>query len=176
MERQMAWLLAVTALIGAAALVVVRSAPAAGTSQVDGIQTLVSLGDPIDPTDDVFWLDGHGGGAPGLIGYWYTRTFEPGVFTPSGVATATGTEEFVGCLDANGDRSCGGSEPAGTLLMSYRFSGKYDPVTFAQQHGRCHHPITGGTGDFAGATGVFRFKDDPATGCSYYSAHVTLGG
>ena len=49
-------------------------------------------------------------------------------------------------------------------------------ATFAQEHGRCHHPITGGTGDFAGATGVLRFKDDPVAGCSYYSGHLTLGG
>ena len=49
-------------------------------------------------------------------------------------------------------------------------------VTFAEQHGRCHHPITGGTGGFAGATGVVHFKDDPVTGCAYYSGHVALGG
>jgi hypothetical protein len=176
MKRRIAWLLTVSGLAVVTALGAAATAAADGTSQVDGIQTLVSLGDPFDPTDDVFWMDGYGDGRPALIGYWYTRSWEPGVFTPAGVVTGTGTEEFVGCLDADGDRSCGVSDPAGTLSMSYGFSGKYDPVTFAQHHGRCHHPITGGTGDFAGATGVFRFKDDPVAGCSYYSGHVTLGG
>jgi hypothetical protein len=121
-------------------------------------------------------MDGYGGGRPALIGLWYTQTFVVGVVTPSGVVTATGTEEFVGCLDANGDRSCGGSEPSGTLELTYMYSGKFDPVTFATQHGRCHHPITGGTGDFEGATGVLRFKEDPDAGCSYYAGHLTLGG
>ena len=44
------------------------AASAAGTTQVDGIQTLVSLGDPFDPADDVYWMDGYGDGRPALIG------------------------------------------------------------------------------------------------------------
>lgn len=175
MKRHITWL-AFVVLGVAAALAGTGAASAAGTSQVDGIQTLVSLGDPNDPADDVYWMDGHGGGRPALIGTWKTKTFVFGVLTPSGVVTATGTEEFDGCLDANGDRSCGASEPAGLLWFSFQFSGKFDPVTFAQQHGRCHHPITAGTGGFAGATGVLRFKDDPVAGCAYYSGHLTLEG
>jgi hypothetical protein len=174
MTRQIATVLA-TALVSVAALVATGTAAANGTSQVDGIMTLVSSGDPLDSTDDVYWMDGYGGGAPGLVGYWYTRTLEPGVFTPSGVFTSTGTEEFVGCLDADGDRSCDASEPAGTLWFAYEFSGKFDTVTFAEYHARCHHAITAGTGDFAGATGQLHIKDDPETGCSYYSGHVALG-
>ena len=79
-----------------------------------------------DPADDLYWMDGYGGGRPALIGYWQTKTFVFGVLTPSGGVTATGTEEFDGCLDANGDRSCGASEPSGTLRFSFEFSGKYD--------------------------------------------------
>ena len=164
------------AVLVAAALAASGTASANGTTQVDGVQTLVSLGDPFDATDDVYWMDGSGGGAPALIGLWYTRTFELGVFTPSGVLTGTGTEEFVGCLDADGDRTCDATEPEGTLWFAYESSAKYDPFTFAQFHGRCHHVITSGTGDFAGATGQVRFKDDPETGCAYYSGHVALGG
>ena len=173
MKRHPAWLL--VALVVAGALTATGTAGAGTTTQVDGIQTLISLGDPNDPTDDVAWMDGYGGGRPALIGFWYTRTFAFGVLTPSGVVTARGTEEFVGCLDANGDRSCGASEPSGSLRLSFEFSGKFDPATFAEIHGRCHHPITGGTDDFAGATGVFRFKDDPVAGCAYYSGHLKLG-
>ena len=92
----------------------------------------VSLGVLDDPADDLYWMDGYGGGRPALIGYWQTKTFVFGVLAPSGVVTATGTEEFDGCLDANGDRSCGASEPSGTLRFSFQFSGKYDLVTFAR--------------------------------------------
>ena len=172
MRRQIAAL----GMVAAAVVLAATGAMAAGTSQVDGIQTLVDLGDPFDPTDDVWAMTGYGDGRPGLIGAWYTRTFVVGNATSSGVITARGTEEFVGCFDADGSGSCGGSDPAGTLELTFRFSGKFDPVTFAQQHGRCHHPIVGGTGDFAGATGVLRFKDDPEAGCAYYTGHLTLGG
>jgi hypothetical protein len=176
MKRHMRWVLAAVGLAGVVVLVAAGPAAADGASQVDGIQTLVDIGDPFDPADDVSAMDGYGGGRPALIGLWYTRTFVVGVVTPSGVVTATGTEEFVGCLDADGDRSCGGSEPSGTLELTYTYSGKFDPVTFATHHGRCHHPITGGTGDFEGATGVLHFKEDPDAGCSYYTGHLTLGG
>jgi hypothetical protein len=169
-------LLAAAVLVAAALAASGTASAGDGTTQVDGVQTVVSLGDPFDATDDVYWNDGYGGGAPALIGFWYTRTFELGVFTPSGVLTATGTEEFVGCLDADGDRTCDAAEPEGTLWFAYELSAKYDPVTFAQAHGRCHHVITGGTGDFAGATGGLHFKDDPVNGCSYYSGHLKLGG
>ena len=99
------------------------------------------------------------------------------MLTPSGVVTGTGTEEFEGCLDANGDAKLRRRRSRrARLWFSFESSAKYDLATFAEQHGRCHHPITGGTGDFAGATGVFRFKDDPVAGCAYYSGHVTLGG
>jgi hypothetical protein len=175
MRRKITWL-AVVVLGVAASLVATSGAFAGGTTQVDGIQTLVSLGDPFDPTDDVYWMAGYGDGRAALIGWWRATSFQFGVITPSGVVTATGTEEFAGCFDTNGDASCGGSEPAGTLRFSFESSAKFDPVTFAQQHGRCHHPITGGSGDFAGATGELRFKDDPAAGCAYYSGHLTLGG
>jgi len=173
MNRLHTWLM-VGALAAASALAATAAYAAPGNTQVDGIQTVVSLGNLDDPTDDVFWMAGNGNGGPALIGTWYTRSMTFGVFTPSGVITARGTEEFDGCLDANGNGACGTSEPKGTLWMTFQASVKFDPVTFFQVHGRCHHPITRGTGDFDGATGVIRFKDDPATGCSYYSGHVAL--
>ena len=160
MKRNITWL-AVVVLGVAASLAATGAASAAGTTQVDGMQTLASLGDPLDPADDGYWMSGYGDGRPALIGWWRTTSFQLGVITPSGVVTGTGTEEFEGCLDANGDASCGGSEPAGTLRFSFESSAKYDLVTFAQEHGRCHHPITGGTGDFAGATGVLTVQGRP---------------
>jgi hypothetical protein len=174
MTRKIVWL-AIVVLGVAASAASTGAASANRTIQVAGIQRLVSIGDPFDPADDLYSMEGYGDGRPALVGGWKTTSFSYGVITPSGVVTGTGTEEFDGCLDANGDGACGASEPTGTLDFSFEFSGKYDPITFAQQHGRCHHPITGGTGSFAAATGVLHFKDDPATGCSYYSGHVKLG-
>lgn len=174
MRRQILWLVAVAA-IGAAALVAAGGASATGMTQVDGIQSLVDAGNPFDATDDVYSMDGYGGGRPALIGSWYTRSFVLGVVTPSGVVTSTGTEEFVGCLDANGNRSCDGGEPSGTIGFAYEFSGKYDFATGAEDHGRCHHAITGGTDGFTGVTGDVRFKDDPDTGCAFYSGHLNVG-
>ena len=167
MKRHITWFALVLVAI-AASLAATDAASAGGATQVDGVQTLVSLGDLSDPADDVYWMAGYGDGPSALIGLWRTTSFQLGVFTPSGVVTGTGTEAFEGCLDANGDASCGGSEPTGTLEFSFELSAKYDPITFAQQHGRCHHPITGGAGGFAGATGGLHFKDDPVNGCSYY--------
>jgi hypothetical protein len=174
MRRQILWLVAVVA-IAAAALVAAGGASATGMTQVDGIQTLVGGGNTLDPTDDVFSMDGYGGGRPALVGHWYTRSFVVGVVTPSGVLTSTGSEEFVGCLDANGNRTCDGDEPAGTIGLAYEFSGKFDLATGGEDHGRCHHAITDGTEGFAGVTGVLRFKDDPEAGCAFYSGHVSLG-
>lgn len=176
MKRRITGLLMAVALTSAAALAATSAASAAGVTQVDGIQTLVSLGDPFDPVDDVYWMDGYGDGRPALIGYWYTRSSVLGVATPSGVFTSTGTEEFVGCLDANGNGACDPAEAEGTIGFAFNASVKFDLVTFAQYHGRCYHPITGGTGGFADVAGVLRFKDDPEEGCSFYSGHLTLAG
>ena len=64
--------------------------------------------------------------------------------------------------------------PAGTIDFSYTFTAKYDPTFTMELHGRCHHPVVGGTGDFAGVTGVLDFQDDPVTGCAYYRGHLDL--
>ena len=113
-----------------------------------------------------------------LVGCWYTDTFvthaaQPNG-TPGGAIQATGVEHFVGCLDVDGDGTCSGGDPTGTLAFTYQFSGMFDTVTFAEIHGRCQHPIVSGTGGFGGAKGVVTFKDDVANGTSLYRAHLTL--
>ena len=163
MKHRHTWL-ALVVLAAASALAATGAFAATGTTQVDGMQTIVTLGNP-RRSDRRRVLDGRQrrrrAGADRVLVH---ASLSYGVFTPSGVITATGTEEFVGCLDANGDRSCGASEPTGTLRMQFQATIKVDPLTFVQIQGRCHHPITGGTGDFADATGMIRFKDDPAAG------------
>ena len=159
--------------VGAALLMVaaaaLASAATAGTSQTIGVMTVVDAGNPLDVTDDVTEVRGD------LIGFWWTTTFDLGVATRSGVVTGSGTERFDGCLDANRNGSCDAADPTGSLHLSFTYSGKFDPETFALLHGRCHHPITGGTGGFVGATGVIQMRDDPVTGCTYYRGHLTLG-
>ena len=167
--RRTRTILAVSTALVVVAAATLASAASAGTRQTSGVMAVVDVGDPFDVTDDVTQVWGD------LIGFWWTTTFDVGVATRSGVLTGSGTERFAGCLDANGNGRCDGAEPTGSLYLTFRYSGRFDPATFALLHGRCHHPITRGTGGFAGATGVFQMRDDPETGCTYYRGHLTLG-
>jgi hypothetical protein len=146
----------------------------AANVQVAGVQSAPLISGPcFDPTAITSYTM-----VGGLIGCWYTDTLvihpaQPNG-TPSGAIHATGTEHFVGCLDVNGDQTCDSGDPEGTLSFTFQFSGKFDPVTGAEIHGRCQHPIVSGTGDFAGASGVINFKDDVTNGTSLYAGQVAL--
>jgi len=84
-----------------------------------------------------------------LVGTWYTTTFQCNT-TPAGDRwPCTGTELFVGCLDASGDGTCG-QEQVGTLEFEFNFTGT------RVGNGRCQHVITSGSGVFMGASGVSR--------------------
>ncbi len=111
-----------------------------------------------------------------LIGDWSTLSFKGVEPTPSGAVRGAGTELFDGCFDANGNGACDGQDPTGTMTFSFTYTGRYDTTTepWTLLHGRCHHPVTGGTGGFAGASGVLNFHDDPATGCSSYQGTLRL--
>ena len=95
-----------------------------------------------------------------------------------GTAQIRGTETFVGCVNPIGD--CNNSATTyGTFDTTFTFTAKFDgrppDVTLYQEvHGRCQHPIGGGTGVFAGATGVLTFKDDVTNGTAPYKGHITL--
>ena len=61
----------------------------------------------------------------------------------------------------------------GTFETTYTFTAKYVDDTFAEEiHGRCQHPIVGGTGDFAGKKGVILFKDDVVNLKFDYRGHI----
>jgi len=159
-------LLVCAALIAGFAALSATPASAASV-QVSGVQTPVSSGSCFNlGALSSFTMQGS------LIGCWYLDTFNV-QSQPSGTFQATGTEHFVGCLDLTGDQACTGGDPQGTLYFSFQFTGKADPVTFAEIHGRCAHPITAGTGGFAGAFGVITFKDDVTNGTSLYRGPVT---
>ena len=145
--------------LAAAALVSVGStADAAKGTKVEGVQMPSAVPGVSTMTGD-------------LVGDWYTTSGELGVLTPSGVVTVTGTELFVGCFDADHDGSCGGGDPTGTISFAFQYSAKFDPTTGALLHGRCHHPVTGGSGDFEQVDGGLSMHDDPS-GCSYYKGHL----
>ena len=141
----------------AATLLLAVAAPAsASQTQLSGT-AVFSSGTPELPN---FSMSGS------LVGTWYTDTFDCKV-VPGGGAPwpCTGTEHFVGCLDANGDEVCG------TLYFTISYTGT--PVG----NGRCHHPIVGGSGGFAGATGQLTFKDRlGACGIveTTYKGHISL--
>jgi hypothetical protein len=149
-------------LAAAAALVLAASAGAATTYQVSGKQTVV------DEAAGKYAMHG------GLIGDWTITSFTEIAKAP--IFRAKGTELFAGCLDVGRDGSCKG-DPAGKLRFTFKYWAQFDPQG-GLVWGSCVHPVTGGTGAFAGATGVLAMVDTPtAQGVSTsYIGNVTLGG
>ena len=86
-----------------------------------------------------------------LVGCWWIDTFETKSSPDKSHYRATGEEHFEGCLGA----------VCGSFTTRYQFTAKTDGPwpTSAELHGRCHHPVTGGTGGFAGASGQISFHD-----------------
>ena len=60
---------------------------------------------------------------------------------------AHGREHFTGWLGTR----------YGTFYTTYTYTARFDGAV--ELHGRCHHPITGGNGDFAGIRGELSFTD-----------------
>jgi hypothetical protein len=94
-----------------------------------------------------------------LVGCWFIDEFSADRLGPSGSGGFTGTEHFSGCFDQDGDGVCTATDPAGTFHTTFTFTAKFDTATDAEIHGRCHHPIVGGTDDFANIRGVVNFHD-----------------
>ena len=159
--------LALLGVLGLAMSALVNPASAAGTTQISGDATFDAAGPcgtPIAGFPDYAGLTLTGD----LVGCWYTDV-EVSRSTPSGVYIETGREKFVG-------RYKGG--PVGTFTTTYLFTGKYEADGVTEIHGRCHHPITegSGTGGLAGVEGRVDFKDiigDPVV--YVYRGHITLG-
>jgi hypothetical protein len=150
-------------------LLIALAMPAsAGTTQVSGIGVFNTecqppVGSPPDDLGDYPAIDLTGS----LHGCWYTYVSESKFQDRSGTYQERGTELFVGCWNGT----------CGTLETTYTFTAKYVDATFAEEiHGRCHHPIVRGTGDFAGAKGVLLFKDDVVNLKFDYRGHISLGG
>jgi hypothetical protein len=155
---------ALGAVAALAAAVAVAAPAGAATVPLSGTQTVV------DENAGTFKMHGS------LVGDWAITTFN--VLDTSPRLHATGTEKFSGCLDRGRDGSCKG-DPAGTLRFTIDYTALFDPP--GSQNlvwGACLHPVTGGTGSFAGARGVIVMADTPtASGVSTsYIGNLTLAG
>jgi hypothetical protein len=154
-------------LVVASLLAVLASPASAGTTQVSGGGVFNDdcqppVGSPPADLGDYPPIDLSGS----LDGCWYTHV-SYSKLNPSGTYQEKGTEVFVGCLNGS---TCG------TFETTYTFTAKYVDDTFAEEiHGRCHHPIVRGTGDFAGAKGLILFKDDVVNLVFDYRGHISLG-
>jgi hypothetical protein len=147
-------LVALTAVLAAVA---VQAAAGAGATVVRGDQLIAGASSCPNADAGTYRMAGD------LVGCWYTDTFDVVSENPGGGFRASGTEHFVGCADTNGNGSCGAGEPSGRFDTTFTFTAKLAP-TGDEIHGRCHHPIIGGTGAFAGASGELSFKDIPSEG------------
>jgi hypothetical protein len=139
------------------------------TYRVQGIQL------PIDIAQGSYEMRTDGG-RPGLVGWWQFTSYRQGPSGPN-LTTATGTELFGGCLDRNGD-GCN-NDPTGQLTFSFVSWTRFDPATGETIEGRCIHPITGGTGAFAGARGLLTmrdFRDEAGELRTTYRGTITLRG
>jgi hypothetical protein len=119
----------------------------------------------------------------GLIGTW-TSTSVPVFEQPVGelplLVRVTGAERFDGCLNRHRDWSCR-HDPKGSLTFYNDTWGQYAepaPEVFEGVWGACVHPITSGTGAFAGAQGVITMIDTFAPGGVYlntrYDGNIVL--
>jgi len=161
MRNRIRTTLGILAVAAIALVLVAAPARAEGNTQISGVGVFVgtdecperpSLYPPIKM-------------AGGLVGCWYTDTFEVVQNTPSGGYQERGTETFIGCLSDG--TTCG------AFSTTYKFTAKY-AVDGSEIHGHCEHPIASGTGDFAGITGQVNFKDDVQTGEFFYEGHFQL--
>lgn len=112
----------------------------------------------------------------GLLGNWKITSFTETAHQP--VFRGKGTESFSGCIDRKLDGSCAG-DPSGTLKFKFRYWGKFGKGD-ALELGTCAHPVTGGSGDFAGASGFLMMVDTPTKKAPFvetnYEGIITVSG
>ena len=112
----------------------------------------------------------------GLLGEWKITSFKETARKP--VFKGKGTESFKGCIDRQLDGSCNG-DPSGTMTFKFRYWAKIT-ADDAVQLGTCAHPVTGGSGDFAGASGFLMMVDTPIKKAPFietnYEGVITLSG
>jgi hypothetical protein len=96
-----------------------------------------------------------------LVGGWNMTAFKVNHAGIDGRFVGSGKELFRGCLDTDRSGTCQTGEPTGTLRFSFVYWATYKPGTTKLMRGQCVHPVIGGTGGFAKATGVIHMTDVP---------------
>jgi hypothetical protein len=129
----------------------------AGTAATDEPTTLHVEGTQTQVSADQYQSYG------GLLGDLWILTFDP-LYESDSFVVGTGTERFVGCVDANLDGACAESEPSGELWFDFVEWMTLDPSTGALIESNCTHPITGGTDGFHGARGIVTMHAVPVDG------------
>jgi hypothetical protein len=140
--------LAITAALGAAAIVASASGAPAAAVKIKGTQTIV------DEDKGLFQMHGS------LVGRWVLTSFKLHYADGTDLAIS-GTERFRGCHDLDASGTCDAGEPSGTLRFTFIYWATLDPKTEKLVKGQCVHPVTGGTGAFAKAKGVIHMVDRP---------------
>jgi hypothetical protein len=114
----------------------------------------------------------------GLIGTW-TYTSQSPLISGFPLFHWAGTEHFDGCLNRHRDLSCR-HDPKGTLDFSYDAwaMAAGTPSAPIELWGACVHPVTSGTGAFAGAQGVLAMIDTvtPNGILTRYDGNLILAG
>jgi hypothetical protein len=159
------------ALVGALALALTGYAfgAPAGTARplhVKGTQTIVN------EAKGTYTMHGD------LVGSWRVTAFTTNYQGADGRFVGSGKELFSGCRDTNLNGACGAGEPKGTIRLTFVYWASFNPKTKALVSGRCVHPVTGGTGAFAGIKGIIHMTDTPAAGGveTTYVGSLTYGG
>jgi hypothetical protein len=150
----------VAVVLAMAVVAVVAASPVAARSQVqvEGLLTPDTSGVCTQDARSVATYTVTGD----LSGCWYIDEWTIKRETPSGSLYASGTEQFWGCFR---NTACG------RFWTTYTFS--YKVVDGVEVHGRCHHPVVGGDGGFAGVTGMIEMHDLP-NGCAVYRGHLSF--
>jgi len=170
-----------TALIAAivCATAVIGAGPAgAGGGSLPRTVHVRGTQQAVNGSIDFFTMRSYAGRA-GLVGDWavtdrFSRDFRSPFYFE------TGAERFDGCLDRKGDNACHG-DPTGSMTFDYALWIKFDPAllpdVFKELAGGCVHPITGGSGAFAGARGLLTMRDRPVGDEieTTYRGSLTLG-
>src|SRR3954452_12665162 len=160
-RRRRPTLPALAVALAAAAAVAVAAPAGARTYFVSGHQF------PVDET--TFTMRG------GLLGTWTLNDdthLDTGLLQLAPLYHFIGTERFDGCLNRGRDWSCR-HDPKGSLTFYndtwLRYSGTNPEAV--PLWGACVHPITSGTGAFAGAQGVIAMIDTYRPWRSWRSRH-----
>lgn len=132
------------------------ASPGDTTSRPGASRTVHVRGEqiPVDATKGTYVMRGD------LVGDWLYIPQTPPLHDVDTLYVEAGTEVFRGCIDRNGNGTCGRRDHRGELRLAFIYWASFD-LDGKLIRGQCVHPITGGNGAFTGARGVLNMVDVP---------------